>query len=203
MFNRLKSLPLTIMLTILIWMYAEAQFTSTRDGLLVSLNVDSPVSNYCVRVLDPADGQYHQTLPIRVSVEGPQNKVDTLLQSTRQLGGEGDLLSFPFVPSAEAMKSGGEQNFDTASLLNAMPYFRDNGLTVTTATPARMRLEVQPVQTVTLPIVFRSPAVPNAQVISVSASESKVSLPPQLLAQIGGVSHLSVVATPLSMTLAA
>ena len=42
MFDRLKSLPLTILLTMLIWMYAESQVNSTRAEAKVTLK-DVPV----------------------------------------------------------------------------------------------------------------------------------------------------------------
>ena len=82
MWDRLKSLPLTIVLTILTWMYAEAQFTTTQEGITIALKVASPSRDYAVRVLDAADGRYRTTVPLRITVQGAKGKVERLYQQS-------------------------------------------------------------------------------------------------------------------------
>ena len=84
-----KLCSLTIVITILIWMYAESEFASTRDNVAVVITVASPSENYSVRLQD-LDGQYRASVPVRISVEGPQNKVVSL----NPMVGDGDSLPY-------------------------------------------------------------------------------------------------------------
>ena len=80
MFERLKSLPLTIVLTILIWMYAESQVNSTHS--IAHLTVDVPVrvtgspetlARYDVAI-NPQDASLNLT--------GPPEQIDALRRET-------------------------------------------------------------------------------------------------------------------------
>ena len=77
MFDRLKSLPLTIVLTILIWMYAESQVTSQ------GVSVQVTVKNVPVWVSGPPDilARYDITVDptsVDVKVSGLPQKIDPL-----------------------------------------------------------------------------------------------------------------------------
>ena len=77
MFDRLKSLPLTIILTVLIWMYAESQVNSFRSDASVTVAkvpvwVSGPpgvLAKYDV-ALDPA--------AVSVKVSGPPAQIDSM-----------------------------------------------------------------------------------------------------------------------------
>ncbi len=79
-FDRLKSLPLTILLTVLIWMYAEAKFTATQDHVPLTLRVVSPQGDLVLRALDPTDNRYHSAIALDVTLEGPKNQIDGIDQ---------------------------------------------------------------------------------------------------------------------------
>ena len=84
MLDRLKSLPLTIVLTILIWMYAESQFTATRENLQVSLTI-AATPQYVVDMQDvEGDKEYHKTVAVRITLQGARDKVEKIYQ--QQMG---------------------------------------------------------------------------------------------------------------------
>jgi hypothetical protein len=77
MFDRLKSLPLTIILTVIIWMYAESQVTSARNS------TGEVVSNIPVWVSGPPDvlARYDVVVDpgtISVTVAGAPGVIETL-----------------------------------------------------------------------------------------------------------------------------
>lgn len=110
MFDKLKSLLLTVFLTILIWMYAESQVSSSRGeatltvkGVPVTLSgppdVLKEVLNQSNVVLDPPD--------VSVQVAGAPDRIDALRQ--RALGGgamTGIRAYVEFVPEDRGMGSG-------------------------------------------------------------------------------------------------
>jgi len=76
MLERLKSLPLTIVLTILIWMYAESQVNSSHA--ILHLSVDVPV-----RVTGSPNmlARYDVTINpqvVALSLTGPPEQIDAL-----------------------------------------------------------------------------------------------------------------------------
>ncbi len=81
MFERLKSLPLTIVLTILIWMYAESQVNSTRTEDRLTL------PNVPVCINGPADelAQFQVSVDppsVSVAVSGTSDQIDVLRHQT-------------------------------------------------------------------------------------------------------------------------
>jgi hypothetical protein len=143
MIERLKSLPLTIVLTILIWMYAEAQFASTQDNVRVTLKVVSPTPEYVITAENP-DGRYRNSVSITVSVQGAKNQIDRLYQmSLNAITPDKDFQDLFFSPDERKIKTDPDPSEDTVRLLNGLRYFRDRGMTVTLATPARIRLRVE------------------------------------------------------------
>ena len=146
MLERLKSLPLTIVLTILIWMYAEAQFTAHRADIPITLRVAAASKEYSLNVhgADPDDSRGRDVLTIRIAVQGSQAKIDRLyLQSNGTTTPDQDLANLRFLLPAEDTKAGASRIYDTLIVLNTLPYFRQNGLMVTAANPARMRVDIE------------------------------------------------------------
>src|ERR1041384_1839443 len=79
MLGRLKTLPLTIILTVLIWMYAEAQFTSSRE--------DVRISALTLRVLDSHGNSVGAVATLAVTLQGPKSQIDRIFQESQgQLG---------------------------------------------------------------------------------------------------------------------
>ncbi len=155
MLDRLKSLPLTIILTILIWMYAESQFTATQEGLPVTLSV-AATSRYNVEVLDKqGDGKYHPSVPLHITIEGPKSQVERLYQEAiRVLPQDPEFRNLVCEVNAEDLHVGTDLTLETVPMLNQTGFFRRRGVTVVAAIPARVQLSVterQKEETLALP----------------------------------------------------
>ena len=146
MLERLKSLPLTIVLTILIWMYAEAQFTAHREDIPVTLRLAAPSKDYALIVhgADPDDSRGRDALTVRITVQGSQAKIDRLYQqSNGTMTPDEDLANLRFMLPPDDVKAGAARSYDTQIVLNNLPYFRHNGLMVTAASPPRLRVDIE------------------------------------------------------------
>ena len=144
MLDRLKSFPLTIILTILIWMYAESQFTATQEGLQASIGVGA-TSAFTVDLQDPgaSDKTYHKTIPVRITVEGAKAQVDRLYQQAiGVIAPDPDFSNIVYDPKPEDLHPGTDGTLDTVAMLNQTAYFRRSGVRVVAAVPARVRLQV-------------------------------------------------------------
>src|ERR1041384_2873302 len=87
MLGRLKTLPLTIILTVLIWMYAEAQFTSSREDVRISVRITSPSPDITLRVLDSHGNSVGAVATLAVTLQGPKSQIDRIFQESQgQLG---------------------------------------------------------------------------------------------------------------------
>jgi hypothetical protein len=183
-FDRLKSLPLTIILTVLIWMYAEAKFTATGDARL-TLRPVSPSGDLVVRVFDPGENRYQPTINIAVTLQGPTNQIGTVQQ-------ESDTPTLTFVPPAAGLNVGTENRIDTVTMLNENSYFRKHGLRVAAATPSRLRLEVDQLEQVTKTVDFHPPIAVEHMIAS--PDQVTVLVPSKVLQEIGGAEKLTVTA---------
>lgn len=143
MFDRLKSLPLVVILTVLIWLYAEAQFTARQDNVRLAVKIASPPGDYTVRVVDGADDRMPNVVTFTVTLQGAKGQVEKLYQ--RSLGVSATDEQFgplPFTPKGSELRPG-ETDIDAVGMFNSMRYFRDAGVIVTSANPPRVRLAVQ------------------------------------------------------------
>ncbi len=145
--DRLKSLPLTIVLTILIWMYAEAKFTATGDARL-SLRPIAPNGDLALRVFDPAQNRFIPVINVVASLQGPTNQITILQQETEP-------LQLTFTRPASSLSPGTPVTVDTVALLNSNSNLRKRELTVTSANPPKVQLEVDHLEQVTRPVEFR------------------------------------------------
>jgi hypothetical protein len=139
--DRLKSLPLTIVLTVLIWMYAEAKFTTTQDNVRLTLKTISPLGEVELRPADSPGDAFAPRMTVLVTVEGPKNQVDRLYQDSLGVQQEEDFSALAYVPPADDLKAGGGRGVSraqTVELLNGLRFFRQRGVTVVAATPAEV-----------------------------------------------------------------
>ena len=138
MLDRLKSLPLTIILTILIWMYAEAQFTSTQDNVRLSVKLLAPSSDQVVLGYDPIDDRYRDTINIVATIQGAKSQIDQIYQMS--LNASPQNHEFKQLTFAAPLT---DPSIDTVTMLNGLSYFRSKGVTVTAANPPRVRIKVE------------------------------------------------------------
>ena len=198
MFNRLKSLPLTILLTILIWMYAESQFTATQEGLTLTLQVASPNADYSVRLVDPTDSKPRSALPLSLTVQGSQSVVERLRQQLLGLiAPDEDLANLAFVPPVTVLRPDSDKSVDTVTVLNRLSYFRNKGITIIGASPARLRLDVSRLQKITRPVTFRPPLDVLVESPVITPDRAEVTVPQKMIEAIGSEERISVVAVPI------
>jgi hypothetical protein len=196
MLDRLKSLPLTIVLTVLIWMYAEARFTATQENVSLTIKPVSPTADMVLSAFDPADKRFQGTVNVVVTLEGPTNQIDRIYQeSVGTVTADEDFSALAYRPAAEGLKPGADNQVDTVSVLNGLSYFRKRGVTVTSAKPARIRLEEDPLSLVARPVDFH-PAFAVDHYVA-TPDQVTVKIPSELLAEIGGADRISVSATPI------
>lgn len=197
MFERLKSLPLTIVLTILIWMYAEAQFTSTRDGVTVFLRVAAPPNsgNVAVRVLD-ADSKPESQMPLQITLQGTREQLEAIYdQSIGTQASDGALSNLVYELSEKELNS--DRPMDTVQMLNKLSYFRKQGVTVIRAIPAVVRLDVDQMMSMQRTVQFQSGGPTRADVLEINPDSVTVQVPQRLLSSLGtNVANLRVIATP-------
>lgn len=205
MFERLKSLPLTILLTLLIWAYAEAQFTSTQQDVPINVRVASNSPDYALRVMDPVTKRFSNILNFIVTLQGPRNQIDQILQesqgASRDKSGEDHLGALTYIPTTDQLRqavasggstSGGSERENGAAtadgeglhpavipMLNRLEYFRSRGVTVTFANPSYVNIEVDTVTRLRKDAAFQSAvAVENA---TVDPATVEVQIPSQSL----------------------
>jgi hypothetical protein len=196
MLDRLKSLPLTIVLTVLIWMYAEAKFTSTQENVSLTIKPVSPTGEMVLSAFDPGEKRFQGTVNVVVTLEGPTNQIDRIYQeSLGSVAAEEEFSPLRYVPVAETLKLGTDNQVDTVAALNGLSYFRKRGVTVTSAKPARIRLEEDHLEQVTRPVDFHPSFAVDHYVAT--PDQVVVKVPTGLLAEIGGADRLSVSASPV------
>jgi hypothetical protein len=196
MVDRLKSLPLTMVLTVLIWMYAEAKFTATRENVSLTIKPVSPTGDMVLSAFDPGEKRFQGTVNVAVTLEGPTNQIDRIYQeSVGTVAADEDFSPLGYVPPAEGLKAGTDNEVDTVAALNSLAYFRRRGVTVTSAKPARIRVEADPLSQVVRPVDFH-PAF-AVDHFTATPEQVTVKIPTALLAESGGADRIGVTAVPV------
>jgi hypothetical protein len=199
MLDRLKVLPLTILLTILVWMYAEAQFTTTQADIPIDVHIASGTPDFAVRTLDPKTKRYTDTLSFVVTLQGPKNQIDQILQESQGAGrdksAEGRLAALTYVPAVEQLRqaAGGEMQPFVLPMLNRLDYFRSHRVTVTFASPNNVTIDVDSVTRLRKDAVFQGPAAVESATLNPLNVE--VYIPSAALRTIGE-SRITVRAVP-------
>jgi hypothetical protein len=201
MLNRLKTLPLTILLTILIWMYAEAQFTAAQPDVPIDVPIASGSPDFTVRTMDPETKRYTDTLSFVVTLQGPKSQIDQILQESlgavREKSDEDRRAALTYIPTADQLRqaAGATLHPNVLPMLNRLEYFRSRGVTVTYATPNRVTIEVDSVMRLKKDAVWQSAVAVESWALDPTTVE--VQIPAQALQSIGE-SKISVLAVPQS-----
>jgi hypothetical protein len=135
MFNRLKSLPLTIVLTVLIWMYAEAQFTNTQENVQLNVKLLTPSPDLAVRAIDPVRNRPGDIINAVVTLQGPRNELDAIFQQSQGVPDE-EFASLAYQPRQRDLRAGEETTVNVVTMLNTLNYFRSRRVTVISAAPS-------------------------------------------------------------------
>ncbi len=191
--DRLKVLPLTLLLSVLLWLYADANLTSTENDLPIHIAVIAApdAGSRTVQLARPVGGDF------QISIQGPRNRVQRVRQQCegRAVFTTDDLSNLVYVvrhPGRLAI--GRHDSLDAVKVFNSLPFFRQRRINVISVKPARLQLNVDEMVAAVRPIDFRQlRGVP----VTVSPPTAKVVLPRSLLASIGGKSQIRVIAHPL------
>jgi hypothetical protein len=192
-FNRLKSLPLTILLTVLIWMYAEAQFTNTQENVQLNVKLVTPSPDLAVRAIDPVRNRPGETIHAVVTLQGPRNQLDAIFQQSQGVPDE-EFASLTYQPRQRDLHAGEEATVDVVTMLNSLNYFRSRRVTVISAAPPRVQLEVDQMVHLAKPPDFRPAMVVDRAVLS--EDTVTVNVPAAVLDRLGGPTKIAVVAEP-------
>ena len=193
MLKTLKSLPLTILLSVLIWMYAEAQFTNTQENVQLSVKLVTPSPELTLRAIDPVRKRVTDTMNAVVTLQGPRNQLDAIYQQSQGVADE-ELASLSWVPRQADLHPGEATTVDMVSMLNSLNYFRDRRVTIISAAPPRVTLQVDQMLHLSKAPDFR-PAAPLERAV-LSEDSVTVNVPAAALDQLGGPGKIAVVAEP-------
>jgi hypothetical protein len=171
-------------------MYAEAQFTSTRDNVRLLVKIVPPSADLTIRVLD-AQGNPRSLASIVVTLQGPKDQLERINQSASP---DDDVSSLTYVPPINKLISGEDNTIDTLTMVNSLDYFRRQTIIATSAIPPRIRLDVDTLERLTKTIDFR-PTVPVSH-FSFSPEQVTVTVPSRVLQAMGGIDKLNVIAEP-------
>ncbi len=192
--DRFKVLPLTLLLTVLLWMYADAHLTAIHSNLPFQISVVVPPSDAhdIVQIISPANGEFH------VDIQGPRDQVQQIRDQAdgRAIFTRDDRNNLAYVVRHIGSLALGSNNYmSSVQVLNDLPYFRQRHVTVTAASPARLQLAVDQMVSISRPIEFTALHHVAASIVPAVA---QVQLPKSLLTSIGGQDQFRVVAQPLS-----
>ena len=136
-------------LTLLIWGVAERE--QIEDGeAVVRLEAISTDTTRSVRIVNPASGTF------RLNFEGPRVGISKVQEDVQSSAAGG----LP-VTVSEGLPVGEESTVDIRQALQDVKLFRDNGVSVTSATPATMLVFVDRKVPQTWPVVVDPPLPPD------------------------------------------
>ncbi len=192
--ERLKVVPLTLLLTLLLWMYADAHLTAIQNNLPFQISVVVPPSdtNDIVQIVSPANGEFH------VNIQGPRDQVQQIQDQAdgRAIFTHDDRNNLSYVVRHIKTLAIGSGNYiSSVRVLNDLPYFRQRHVIVTSASPAQIQLAVDQMVSISRPIEFTALHHAAASIVPAVA---QVQLPRSLLTSAGGQDQFRVVAQPLS-----
>lgn len=165
--ERLKTGVLVTLISGLIWALAEGQ--SLRTQRTVAEIEFEVLSNgtWSTRLVEGQDWRGR----VELVLEGPVAGLDSLDAALRQ--------PLVFSPGMDGLpRASGEHIFDLREALRAHPEFRSRGVSVVSAEPETVRVRVQELATVSLPIRVQAPAAElDGPAELVGQTEASVRLP--------------------------
>lgn len=168
--NRLKTFILVTFFTLLIWAFAEGESLQTKrtDAEVAFPSLIS--DGWSVRVPEGQDWRGR----VELSVEGPTASVDGLESALRK--------ALTITPGMEGLpRQSGEYTVDLHQALRTIPVFRTRGVTVVSVDPPTVRVIVDELTSVQLPITIDYPAEElTGQPQLVGATSASVRMPKRL-----------------------
>ena len=132
-----KNLISVAPLTLLIWVYAEREQVTDEKPRSVSIEVKTNDRNRIVVLRSPADKN------IVVELSGPRAKLEQVNQLLQPKPDGPAAIEIDIDPR---LKPGG-QELPTVGQINNLPIFRDHGITVKSAQPPYLRVDIDTYET--------------------------------------------------------
>jgi hypothetical protein len=129
--NFLKNLIWVIPLTLLIWVYAEREQTVKLSTEPISIDVRTNDHNKIVTLRAPRDKN------IIVELSGPRAQLDHVRELLRPKPGEAAVQIY-----IDPQINAGAQQLLTVSQINNLPVFKNNGITVKSAQPPYLSVDI-------------------------------------------------------------
>lgn len=140
--NFLKNLIWVIPLTLLIWIYAEREQTVTLSTEPVSIDVRTNDHNRIVNLRAPRDKN------IIVELSGPRAQLDRVRELLRPKPDGEAAVQIYIDPQIKP----GAQQLLTVSQINNLPVFKNNGITVKSAQPPYLSVDIDTYDKRTVPV---------------------------------------------------
>lgn len=174
--ERVKRFALVTVMAALIWAFAEGESLQTQRAVA---EIDFPAltgETWATRV---AEGQNWRGR-VELELEGPTAGLDELESVLRR--------PLAFAPGIEGLPTEtGEYTLDLRQALRAHPEFRSRGVAVVGAEPNTVRVRVQELATVAVPIRVEAPAAElEGAAELVGVDEAVVRLPAEAAAELQG-----------------
>jgi hypothetical protein len=128
----LKTLIWVAPLTLLIWVYAEREQNVTQSGIIVPIEVRTSDPNRIVTLRGPADKN------LVLELYGPRAKLDHIRDLLKPTA-SGDA---PLVIDIDQQIASGENKQTTISQINNNTVFKNNGITVKSAQPPSLVVDI-------------------------------------------------------------
>ena len=194
--DRLKVLPLTVLLTVLLWLYADAHLTATQRDLPIHITILAGAgangNPQTVLMKSPTDSAFV------VNIQGSGEAVDRIRQ---QCDGRGlftlqDMNNLTYaLTRSDIRRIAAGKSLNALRIFNSLAYFTRHRVVVTAVSPRHIKLKVDPIVTINRPVEFRAVAGVAA---AIQPASVQVMLPQSLLENIGGADQIEVVAKPLT-----
>lgn len=132
--NTLKSLVWVAPLSVMIWIYADRALTPLPVALSIPIVPHSPDPSRIVRLVEPDSGK------VRADLDGPNGSLQPVLKQLES----GTVVADFDVPES-ALQTPGNHRIDSA-LLNELPLFTNNSITVQNIEPTDLVINVDVIQ---------------------------------------------------------
>ncbi len=188
----LKILPLTVILTLLLWLYADAHLTATQRDVPVKVRFVAARNNHSMTVspVMPQGGEYQIDISGRKS--GVSHIADQLFGRAMLTTVDRRDLTYEF--DGTHFQYGKTYTFSTVGLIDTLPYFRRHHVAVIAARPRETKLVFDRLVRIRRPIQFTALSGVHA---NIKPATAVVTIAGSTLNRIGGVDEISVEAQPL------
>lgn len=176
---KLRNFILVTLVSVLIWAFAEGESLQTKRTVAELEFPPVAGGSYAVRVIDDANWRGR----VELLIEGPASSLDGLESVLRR--------PLKLAPGMEGIpRESGEHMVDLRQVLRAQAAFRTRGVSVVSTEPASVRLVVDELRTVDLPVWVDVPVTEIQGTAEPDPARVTVRLPSRVADQLPTDAHL-------------